>query len=98
MGGLWRVMTSVGFLSLALLPLIAAVSPEAATSALDALPTGRLPVAIAQPLAVLDGKRLVAIPRASGSGAMLQESGMLVLVGSALFGLAAIVRRTTDVS
>jgi len=88
MRGLRKVMTSVGFLSLALLPLIAAVSPEAATSALDALPSGQLPVAIAQPLAVM--------PATTGLNPMLPESGLLVLVGSALLGLAAVVRRTTN--
>jgi hypothetical protein len=53
-----------------------------------------VPVAIAQPLAAMDTGVLVAIP-SRRSGARLPESGMLVLVGSALMGLAAIVRKTT---
>jgi hypothetical protein len=86
-----RALTTAGLLSLALLPIIGAVSPDAAST--KNAPS-RVPVAISQPLAAMDGGPLVAIPAAPSSGAMLPESGMLVLVGSALMGLAAVVRRT----
>jgi hypothetical protein len=54
-----------------------------------------MPVVIAQPLAAMDGTSLVVVPSSPAADAMLPESGMLVLVGTALMGLAAIVRRTT---
>jgi hypothetical protein len=54
-----------------------------------------VPVAIAQPLATMDGAAIVAVPRPEGSDPILPETGMLLLVGSSLLGLAAIVRRTT---
>jgi hypothetical protein len=81
---------TTGLLTLALLPMMAAVSPEVPPSALD----GTMPVAIVQPLAAMDGAPLVTMPGTNRSNPMLPESGMLVLVGSALLGLAAIVRRT----
>ena len=89
------VITTAGLLILALLPLIGAVSPDAA-SPVNNTPS-RVPVAIAQPLAAMDGATLVGMPASSRTSAMLPESGMLVLVGSALMGLASIVRRTTRV-
>jgi hypothetical protein len=72
---------TAGLLVVALLPVAAAVSAE---------PTAppQVPVAIAQPLAVLG-------PLGSSDRPMLPESGLLMLVGTALMGLAAIVRRTT---
>jgi hypothetical protein len=79
---------------LALLPMIGAVSPET-TPPVNAAPP-RVPVAISQPLAAMDGGSLVAMPSSPAADAMLPESGMLVLVGSALMGLAAVVRRTTN--
>jgi hypothetical protein len=42
----------------------------------------------------MDGAPLVAVGRRDKSNPMLPESGMLVLVGSSLFALAALVRRT----
>jgi hypothetical protein len=36
------------------------------------------------------------MPSSPAADAMLPEWGMLVLVGSALMGLAAVVRRTTN--
>lgn len=86
-----RLMMTTAMLAIALLPMIAAVSPEAATSARES----SVSVAIAQPLATMDGAPLVAVPRQDKSKPMLPESGMLVLVGSSLLGLAALVRRTT---
>ena len=77
-----RVATTTGFLVLALLPVAAAVSPDAVT------PT-QVPVAIAQPIASMP-----LLPRAT-SGRLLPEPGLLVLVGTGLMGLAAIVRRST---
>lgn len=88
-----RAITTVGILSVALLPIIAAVSPEAATSALDTLPPVQMPVAIAQPLASMDGGPLVSIAGASRTNPVIPETFMLVLVGSALIGLASVVRR-----
>lgn len=96
MRGMRKVMTTAGFLSLALLPLLAAVSPEAATSALEALPAGQVPVAIVQPFAALDSRPLIGMPAHRSSSPMLPESGLLVLVGSALLGLATMVRRTKN--
>ena len=91
MRGLRRLIMTTALLMVALLPIMASVSPEAATAAREST----LPVAIAQPLAAMDGASLVAMPRKDGSAPALPESGMLVLVGSALLGLAALVRRTT---
>ena len=79
---------------MALLPLIGAVSPDTPPP-VNAAPQ-RVPVAIAQPLAVMEGGALVAMPKSPVADAMLPEPGMLVLVGSALMGLAAVVRRTTN--
>jgi hypothetical protein len=77
------VATTAGFLVLALLPVAAAVSPDAPDPA-------AVPVAITQPVT------MSLLPTHEGRG-VLPESGLLVLVGSALMGLAAIVRRTTKV-
>jgi putative exporter of polyketide antibiotics len=93
MQGMRKVITTTGLLGLALLPIIGAVSPDAAPPPNTA--SSRMPVAIAQPLAAMDGGALVPMPSSSVGKAMLPESGMLVLVGSALMGLAAVVRRTT---
>jgi hypothetical protein len=70
-------------LLLALLPVAAAVSPEA-------IPPSRGPIAVAQPLAALGRGASVT----SASSATLPESGLLVVVGGGLMGLAALVRRT----
>jgi hypothetical protein len=86
-----KLMIATALLAMALLPMIAAVSPEAATAARDS----SVSVAIAQPLAAMDGAPIVAVSRRDKSNPMLPESGMLVLVGSSLLGLAALVRRTT---
>jgi hypothetical protein len=90
-----RAIIAVGFLSLALLPLMAAVPPETAASTLNALPPAQMPVAIAQPLGAMNRGPLVGVGWNTRAHAMLPESGLLVLVGSALLGLASIVRRTT---
>ena len=95
MRGVRRAIITVGFLSLALLPIMAAVPPETATSTLSPLPPAQMPVAIAQPLGAMEGGPLHAVPGTSRAHAMLPESGLLVLVGSALLGLASVVRRTT---
>jgi hypothetical protein len=89
-----KAITTTGLLGLALVPLIGAVQPDSAPPAHAAPP--RVPVAIAQPLAAMDGGSLVAMPSSTVGDAMLPETGMLVLVGSALMGLAAVVRRTTN--
>ncbi len=83
MRGIRRVAVTAGFLVLALLPVAAAVSPEA-------VPETAVPVAIAQPLAMPLLTKRDAEP-------ILPESGLLVLVGTGLMGLAAIVRRTTKI-
>ena len=77
-----RAGTTAGLLMIALLPLAAAVSAEPAS----AIP---VPVAIAQPLGTM-GAELVA-----PATPILPEAGLLVLVGTGLMGLAAIVRRAT---
>jgi hypothetical protein len=89
-----KAITTTGLLGLALLPIIGAVSPDAASP--KQTTSSPVPVAIAQPLAAMNGGALVALPASPVADAMLPESGMLVLVGSALMGLAAIVRRTTN--
>ena len=83
MRGMRRVATTTGLLVLALLPVVAAVPPEAAQ------PAAPMPVAIAQPLAVMPS------PLGSTPTTVLPETGLLVLVGAGLMGLAAVVRRTT---
>jgi hypothetical protein len=88
MRGMWRLITTTALLTLVLLAMVAAVSPDAITPALDSA----MPVAIVQPLATTP---LVSMPRQDKSNPMLPESGMLVLVGTSLLGLAALVRRTT---
>jgi hypothetical protein len=77
-----RVVITVGLLTMALLPVAAAVSaePNSATP---------MPVAIAQPLGT-HGTDIL-----TPDTPILPESGLLMLVGSALMGLGAIVRRTT---
>lgn len=89
-----RAITTAGLLVLALVPMLGAVSPEAAppVNATQA----NVPVAISQPLAVMDGGALVVVPASPAADAMLPESGLLVLIGSALMGLAAVVRKTTN--
>jgi hypothetical protein len=88
MRGIRKLLATTGLLLVALLPIVAAVPPETPPARERALP-----VAIAQPLAAVDGVPLISV---GGKGfVMLPEPGMLVLVGSALLGLAAIVRRTT---
>ena len=85
-----RAIVVMGMLCVALLPMLAAVSPEAPS---PTAPPPRMPVAIAQPIAAM-ADRGPRIP-ATATQAMLPESGMLVLVGTGLLGLAAVVRRTT---
>jgi len=75
-----RAKVMLGLMTMALLPVAAAVSAE---------PAAQPPMAIVQPLGVLNTAAV-----ASG-GAVLPESGLLVLVGTGLLGLAAVVRRTT---
>jgi hypothetical protein len=71
---------TAGLLVTALLPLAAVVSAE------PAAPTPA-PVAITQPLA--------AVMPMVGGRKLLPESGLLLLVGSGLLGLAAVMRRAT---
>jgi hypothetical protein len=79
MRGIRRAATTGGLLIVALLPVAAAISPEAAAQA-------EIPVAITQPIAH------TAFAPATRT---LPESGMLILVGSGLLALAAVVRKTT---
>ena len=77
-----RAGTTAGLLMIALLPVAAAASAEPAS-------TMPVPVAIAQPLGTISTEMLApATP-------ILPEAGLLVLVGTGLMGLAAIVRRAT---
>jgi hypothetical protein len=86
-----RVLMPAGLLMVAMLPLLAVVS-----STDGAPPPGEppaqagVPVAIAQPLVAIDRPLMTA-----GEQPLIPESGMLILVGSALLGLASVVRRTT---
>ena len=80
-----RAAMTIGVLVVALLPATAAVSSEAASAP-------EVPVAITQPvgnIAKLLGFRS-AVP-------MLPDTGMILLVGTGLLGLGAIVRRSTRV-
>jgi len=79
-----RTAFTIGLLVIALLPVAAAVSTDAATP-------DEIPVAITQPIAH--------ITRALGtsSSPVLSESGMMLLVGSGLLGLGGVVRRSTRV-
>jgi hypothetical protein len=81
-----QAITTAGLLTLALMPIIGAVSPDPSATI---NPPSRMPVAIAQPLAST-------IPSEAGGDAVLPETGMLLLVGTALMGLAFVVRRTTN--
>jgi hypothetical protein len=76
-----RVATTAGLLMLALLPVAAAVSPDAPS-------TTAVPVAIAQPI-------VMPVVTTAPGHAILPETGLMVLIGSGLMGLAAVVRRTT---
>ncbi len=76
-----RIVTTAGFLVLALLPVAAAVSTEAAA------PTPA-PVAIAQPL-------IGTSPFFRGVAPVLPETGLLLVVGGGLLALAAVVKRAT---
>ena len=82
MRGIRRAATTAGFLVLALLPVAAAVSPDA--------PEPAVPVAITQPVTM-------SLVSTQEGRPVLPESGLLVLVGSGLLGLAAVVRRATKV-
>jgi hypothetical protein len=77
-----RAATTTGLLIVALLPVAAAVGAEPAAST-------PVPVAIAQPLGAISSEMV------PGNAPILPESGLLILVGTGLMGLAAIVRRTT---
>ena len=91
MCGIPKLITTIGLLSIALLPTIAAVPPEPPASSRDA----RMPVAIAQPLGAIKSAAIIRTPASHERKAVLPEPGMLVLVGSALLALAAVVRKTT---
>jgi hypothetical protein len=71
---------TIGFLVVALLPVAAAVSPDAAQPP-------DIPVAITQPLTNLPALH-------APGGVRLPESVVTMLVGSGLLGLASIMRRT----
>ena len=78
---------TTALLMVSLLAVMAAVSPDAARES-------TMPVTMAHSLATIEGTPLVAIPQQGRSTPMLPESAVLVLVGSSLLGLAALVRRT----
>ena len=86
-----NTLTTLGLFSLALMPLIAAVPPEPPNRQRDSA----LPVAIVQPLAGMEAGPLVFLPGYNATQPILPESGLLIIVGSAMLGLATIVRRTT---
>jgi hypothetical protein len=72
---------SIGLLTAALLPVAAAVSAEPAIPA-------PAPVAITHPLGAIGSRPLF-------GRATLPESGLLMLIGTGLMGLAAVVRKAT---
>ena len=76
-----RTALTIGVLVIVLLPVTAAVSTDAAT--LD-----EIPVAITQPIAHMTNAL-------GTSSAVLPEPGLMLLVGSGLLGLGAVVRRST---
>ena len=83
-----RAIRTAALLGLALWPAMAAVSR-------DTVPPSRMPVAISQPLVAMgDTGPILPIPPRPHEP-LLSETGMLVLVGSGLLGVAALVRRTT---
>jgi hypothetical protein len=67
---------------MAFLPLAGGVSAEPSSQT-------PMPVAIAQPLSAISPEMV------PSDTPVLPESGLLILVGTALMGLASIVRRTT---
>lgn len=79
--GVKRSMVSLGLLALTALPLAALAGD---------VKRAPMAVAITQPLPTL-------MPGAGRAYPALPESGLMVLVGTGLLGLAAIVRRTTGV-
>ena len=80
-----RTALTMGVLLLALLPVTAAVSTDAATP-------DEIPIAITQPI----GHITSAFSTSTGAP-LLPDTGMMVLVGSGLLGLATVVRRSTRV-
>ena len=83
-GAMRRAATTIGVLVVALLPMMAAVSPEAASAP-------EVPVAITQPVAN------IAKVIGKSTTPVLPEAGMIMLVGSGLLGLGTLVRRSTRV-
>jgi hypothetical protein len=83
-GAMRRAAMTISVLVVALLPIVAAVSPEAASAP-------EVPVAITQPVGN------IAKVIGQSTNPVLPESGMILLVGSALLGLGTIVRRSTRV-
>jgi hypothetical protein len=69
--------------------VIAAFLPVAAAASAEPTSSTPVPVAIAQPLGTRGTEIL------TPDTPLLPETGLLVLVGSGLLGLAAIVRRAT---
>jgi hypothetical protein len=80
-----RTALTIGVLALALLPMTAAVSTDAATPE-------EIPVAITQPIG-----QLASVLGTSSASPVLPEPGMMLLVGTALLGLGAVMRRSTRV-
>jgi hypothetical protein len=77
-----RTVMTMGVLVVALLPVTAAVSTDAATP-------DEIPVAITQPIGHLAS--------AFGtSGPVLPETAMMMIAGTGLLGLGTIVRRSTS--
>jgi len=80
-----RTAMTIGVLMVALLPVTAAVSTDAATR-------DEIPIAITQPI----GHVTAALTPGSGSS-VLVEPGLIMFVGSLLMGLGTVVRRSTRV-
>jgi hypothetical protein len=80
-----RAALTIGALVMALLPMTAAVSTDAATP-------DEIPVAITQPIG-----HITSALGTSSASPVLPESAMMLLVGSGLLGLGTVVRRSTRV-
>ena len=86
MRALRRGALTIGVMISALLPVVAAMTPDRTSPSV-------VPMAITQPLG-----RVAANPFAAGEQTRsLPEAGLTLLVGSGLLGLAAVVRRTTGI-
>lgn len=86
-----RVALMIGLLTMALLPVTAAIPSYEPAHGSATMAT--VPLAIAQPIAAFPVSPLAD----TEVGRLLPESGLMILIGSGLMGLAAVVRRSTKI-